>query len=149
MRLSVFVLVRNESGQILLQKRMNTGYLDGYWDFPSGHVEPEESIHYTAVRELMEEVGIEVTVSHIHLTHIDQYFHDKKYVNFVFNAQSWQGTPKIGEPEKVSELGWFDIDTLPENCVNMIRVVEQTGFSDQLTFSMTTSQSLADMGLPI
>ncbi|MGH7241490.1 MAG: NUDIX domain-containing protein, partial [Candidatus Saccharimonadales bacterium] len=35
---AVFVIIRNDAGEILLQKRQNTSYLDGYWDFPSGHV---------------------------------------------------------------------------------------------------------------
>lgn len=45
-RMAVFVCVRNQKGEILLQQRTNTGYLDGYWDFAaSGHVEYGESVH--------------------------------------------------------------------------------------------------------
>jgi len=54
-RMAVFVILRNEAGEILLEQRANTGYLDGYWDLPSGHVEYAESIHQTAVREVLEE----------------------------------------------------------------------------------------------
>ncbi len=38
-RQAVFVVLRNGNGEVLLQQRANTGYLDGYWDLPSGHVE--------------------------------------------------------------------------------------------------------------
>ena len=42
----------NGEEEILLQKRMNTGYMDGYWDFSaSGHVEDNEPMRIATVRE--------------------------------------------------------------------------------------------------
>ena len=43
-RQAVFVVIRNDNNEILLQQRANTGYLDEYWDLPSGHVEYGESL---------------------------------------------------------------------------------------------------------
>jgi 8-oxo-dGTP diphosphatase len=140
-RLAVFVIARNPNGEILLQQRSGTGYLDGYWDFPSGHVEYGESIQETAVRELVEEVGVEAAVDDLQLVHIDQYLlgnaTNADYVNFTFAVRSWSGVPKICEPEKCSAIGWFKPDALPEKCVNAVRVNEEAGFSGELTYSMT------------
>ena len=152
-RMAVFVILRNEQGEILLQQRANTGYLDGYWDLPSGHVEYGESIQQTAVRELLEEVGVRVHEEDLTLVHIDQYFigraDNRDYVNFTFSASNWQGEPKICEPEKCSAIGWFKPGALPEKCVNVVRVNEAAGFSDHLTFSTTDAESFARlMGAP-
>lgn len=86
---AVFVLLRNDKGEFLLQQRANTGYLDGYYDFAcSGHVEPGELIRDTAVRELQEEVGLTAKPEDLKLVHIDQYFLDRDYINFVSSLAS-------------------------------------------------------------
>ncbi len=145
-RAAVFIILRNKDGQILLQQRANTGYLDGYWDFPSGHLERGESIHEAAVRELAEEVGITISVDELRLVHIDQYLrNDADYINFAFIADHWSGEPKIGEPDKCSAIGWFAGDALPEKCTNNVRVNERTKFSNDLTYSVTTEDTYNEL----
>lgn len=146
---AVFVVLRNEKDEILLQQREGTGYLDGYWDLPSGHLEYGESIKGTGVREVLEEVGVTVEPEDLTLINIDQYFIDKEYINFTFAARDWQGEPRICEPEKCSAIGWFAVNALPEKCVNVVRVNEQDGFSDELTYAITTRESYESlMGEP-
>ena len=134
---AVFVLLRNDKNEILLQQRSGAGYLDGYWDFPSGHVEFGESLRDTASRETKEEVDIDVAPDDLELIHIEQFFVERNYVNYIFEARSWSGTPAICEPEKCSQIKWFAIDTLPSKCVNAVRAAESTGFSPDLTYSIT------------
>lgn len=50
------VLIENEKGQLLLQKRSD----NGQWCVPGGALEPLETYTQAAIRELREEVGIEV-----------------------------------------------------------------------------------------
>ncbi|MGB1592331.1 MAG: NUDIX domain-containing protein, partial [Promethearchaeia archaeon] len=40
-------------GQVLLSRRLNTGFRDGQWGLPAGHVNPGESITAAAVREVV------------------------------------------------------------------------------------------------
>ena len=48
-------------GQVLLQQRQNTGYMDGHWSFSAaGHVERDESVTAAAVREVWEELGVSI-----------------------------------------------------------------------------------------
>lgn len=149
-RQAVFVVLRNDKNEILLQQRSGTGYLDGYWDLPSGHVEQGESLRDTATRELFEEVGVTTRPEDLRLTHLDQYFLDRDYVNYVFSVDEWEGEPKICEPEKCSAIGWFAVNALPEKCVNVVRVAEQAGFTDELTFSVTDEKSFETlMGEPL
>jgi 8-oxo-dGTP diphosphatase len=139
-RLAVFVIIRNQAGEILLHQRANTDYLDGYWDLPSGHVERDEPLLDAAVRELAEEVGVVVAKDALTLVNIDQCFMretNPDYVNFTFAASRWDGEPHICEPEKCSAIGWFAPDALPEKCVNVVRVNERAGFGDELTYSVT------------
>jgi mutator protein MutT len=149
-RTAVFMVVVNDDNKILLQQRAGTGYLDGYWDFPSGHVEPDEALRDAASRELLEEVGLTTAAEDLNLIHIDQYFLDRNYINFTFKAKKWQGTPAIGEPDKVSAIDWFALDELPTQCVNVVRATVQAGLSDELTYSVTDKESYVTlMGEPL
>ena len=52
----VHVLCRRE-GRVLLMRRAGTGFFDGLFSLPGGHVEPGESERAAARRELREETG--------------------------------------------------------------------------------------------
>lgn len=138
LRLAVLVIIHNEQGEILLHQRAGTNYMDGYYDFPSGHVEDKESIKAAAVRELAEETGIVVQEKDLRLVHINQNFLDNPYVNFTFVADKWEGEPSICEPEKCSDIGFFAPDNLPAKCTLNVRLNEQAGFSDDITYSLVT-----------
>lgn len=107
--------------EILLQKRKNTGYMDGYWDFSaSGHVEDNESMKMTAIREAKEEIGIDVKIEDVQfmtLTHEKTPTTDVIYYNGHFKTTKWKNEPKVGEIEKCEEIKWFAIDDLPENMI--------------------------------
>jgi mutator protein MutT len=137
-RSAIFVIVRNEQGEMLLQRRAGTNYLDGYFDFPSGHVEDKESIRAAAARELVEETGVIVREEDLRLVHINQNFLDAPYVNFTFVADTWSGEPSIREPNKCDDMGFFAPNALPEKCTLNVRVNEQAGFADDVTYSLVT-----------
>src|SRR6266481_9062577 len=50
------------SGNVLICQRRPDAPLGGYWEFPGGKHEPPESLEQTLVRELREELAIEVRV---------------------------------------------------------------------------------------
>ena len=142
-RVAVFVVLQNAQGEVLLQQRGPNGYLGGYWDFPSGHGEFGEDVRTTAIRELNEEVGLVGKPEDLRLIHIEQYFIEENYINFVFALDSWSGTPKVCEPDKCSAVGWFAMDALPEKCVNAVRSVERRGLGKELSYSITDRESYA------
>jgi len=145
-RIAVFVIVRNDKGEILLQRRAaGAKYLEGYWDFPSGHGEHGESLRDSAIRELKEEVGLDGKPEDLRLVHIEQYFVEVNYINFIFALDQWSGTPKVCEPDKCSAIAWFAPEALPEQCVNAVRAAETAAFSDDLTYSITDKESYAKL----
>jgi len=129
---AVFMIVRDETGRVLLHRRANTGFMDGYYDFPSGHVELGESFAESAVRE---ETGLIATNSDLSLRHVNQNYFDQPYINIIFDVNAWQGTPIIMEPGKCDDMQFFALDALPEKCTLGVRDVERAGFSGSPTIS--------------
>lgn len=54
-----------EGGKVLLTQRPPGTHLENLWEFPGGKVDPGESPQDALVRELREELGIEVTVGYV------------------------------------------------------------------------------------
>ena len=58
-------LLLEEDNNILLMKRKNTGYEDGKYCLPGGHVEAHEEIRKALIREIKEEIGIDVDIQNL------------------------------------------------------------------------------------
>ncbi len=110
-----------DAGQVLLQLRAGTGYMDGFWAAAvAGHVERGESVYDAAAREAAEEVGIaDVAVTPWCAMQRRTPSGDPldERVDYFFTATSWSGEPRILEPEKCADLRWFPLDALPEPVV--------------------------------
>ena len=108
--------------KILLARRYNTGFHDGDYSFPAGHLDENETMVQAITREAKEEIGITLNPQDLKLVHV---MHRKepteKRVNFFFVADNWEGEAKIMEPHKCDDLNWFDIDNLPRNVIPYIR----------------------------
>lgn len=75
----------------------------------------------TAVREAEEELGITLegdSLGFVALVHKREKDIDLTYVNAYFECNEFEGEPKICEPFKCSEIGWFDIDYLPDDLID-------------------------------
>lgn len=57
-RVGVGVIVRSDSGRILLEKRSDCGW----WGLPGGRIEPGESVEQAAIRKVKEETGLDVEI---------------------------------------------------------------------------------------
>jgi 8-oxo-dGTP diphosphatase len=52
-------------GNILITQRPSTAHLGGLWEFPGGKREPGETFEQCLVREIREELGIEISVGEL------------------------------------------------------------------------------------
>ena len=50
--------------KLLICRRRSTGHLAGYWEFPGGKCEAGESARNCLARELREELGVTVAITH-------------------------------------------------------------------------------------
>lgn len=121
-------LVLQRGDQILLSQRHNTGYEDGNYSLPSGHIEATETALSAVLRESREEIGLDLTMSDIHPVHVvhrfqisSQHSEPDYRVDWFFQATAWTGEPYNGEPEKCRELRWADPTDLPPNTIPYIR----------------------------
>lgn len=119
------MIIQNNRNQVFLLRRSNTGWRDGWWTVPAGHVEKDESPTHAAIRELEEEAGVSVTPGD--LTSPLTYFYpadDRQHerVSVFFSVTSYKGKPTNAEPHKADRGEWFDIDSLPDNIVPMLKV---------------------------
>ena len=63
MEVAAAVMLRAASREFLLAQRPEGKVYAGYWEFPGGKVEPGERPEAALIRELREELGIEVSES--------------------------------------------------------------------------------------
>ena len=114
------VLMKND--KILLSRRYNTGYFDGYYSFPAGHLDGNETLKQAMVREIKEEIGIDLDPVDLELVHtMNRNILNNERVDFFFTAKQWQGEPKIMEPNKYDDLSWFETDNLPQDIIPYIK----------------------------
>ena len=115
---NVLVLRHN---QILLARRYQTGYMDGHYSIIGGHLEPGESLRQAAMRELQEEVGLNVSEQNLTFVHLMHHLNDSPRLQVFFLLNLGADEPKIMEPESCDDLRWFDLQALPDNLVPYVR----------------------------
>lgn len=129
---AVFLMV-TDGRRVLLQKRRNTGFLDGYYDMTaSGHIEEGESATKAMIREASEECGLTLQPSDFRfftVIHGNMYGDVYYYFYFVHMLQEGEEI-RIREEEKIEELRWFSVDELPDRMLEHDRVAIGNYFSE-------------------
>jgi 8-oxo-dGTP diphosphatase len=88
----------------------------GFWSLPGGRVEFMERVEDAVVRELKEELGIEVEIESLlcvtnHIVQAD----NAHWVSPAYLVRLMSGIPQNLEPEKTAAIEWFPLSQLPEN----------------------------------
>lgn len=94
-------VVQRPDGEFLLAERPAGKPYAGWWEFPGGKVEAGETPYHALVRELHEELGIEVDLAHPWLTRVYTYPHATVRLHF-FRVLSWHGEPHGKESQRLS-----------------------------------------------
>ncbi len=115
-------LVLRRDDRVLLLRRLNTGYEDGKWSLPAGHLDGGETVRTAAAREASEELGVRVAPEGIRFAHVmHRRKEDGERIDFFVVAESWDGEVRNAEPEKCSHLSWVDPDDLPAELIPYVR----------------------------
>lgn len=111
------LLLRDEQRRVLLGRRQNTGFADGAWHLPAGHLEEGESVTAGMAREAVEELGIEVRRGDLALVHTMHHFTDSGRIALFFEASAWRGEVTNREPDKCAGWSWWSVDALPAQMI--------------------------------
>lgn len=110
--------------RVLLGRRANTGWRDGDLCPPGGHVEAGETPIVAALRELQEEVGVEVDPNDLEFLCVAaRNTGPREYVAYEFLIRDKTYKFINAEPHKCSELVWVEINNLPEETIDDFREV--------------------------
>ena len=105
-------VITDDQGKILIDRRKQEGLLGGLWEFPGGKIEPGESFEDCVVREIKEELGIDIAVQDRLITIDHAYTHFKVTLN-VFNCTHLSGEPQPIECDEIKWVTLGEIDDYP------------------------------------
>jgi 8-oxo-dGTP diphosphatase len=116
-------LILREGPRLLMGVRKNTGFCDGMYHLPAGHLEDEETISAGTIREAKEELGIDIHPEDLGLVHT---MHQRSgRLSLFFEVEKWSGKITNAEPHKCELLDWLLPDRLPEYVVPYARAALQ------------------------
>ena len=107
---------------VLLIRRANEPF-KGCWAFPGGFIEPDESAEEAAVRELMEETGLEISG----FRQLKAYSSPKRdprerIITIAFIAYAEHMQVKGGDD--AAEARWFNVESLPPLAFDHQKILE-------------------------
>ena len=127
-------LIRHE-GKLLITKRPKGSHLAGFWEFPGGKQEGDETLEACLRREVREELGIEIKVQG-HLLSVNHEYQQKIVSLHFFRCRLVDGEP---EPLQCEELRWvypgeLDLYRFPPPDKNIIDLMKNSGGSPSRSF---------------
>ena len=121
----VTAVVLDDQERVLLVRRAD----NGLWTLVTGCLDPGEQPAVGAVREILEETGVEaaverlVNVEALELSSCpngDQVY----WLNLTFRCQAVRGEARVNDDESTA-VGWFQLDSLPTLPERQMRYVDQ------------------------
>jgi mutator protein MutT len=119
----VGAVIVDEQGRLFLARRGPKAKNErGLWEFPGGSVEFGERLADALVREMREEYGITIEVGEL-LDVADHILPEEgqHWVSPSYICRIIFGEPRILEPEKCSEIGWFEPSSVPPDLTIITR----------------------------
>lgn len=122
----VAVFIINNNKQVLLQKRSaNKRFNPNKWSLCAGHVDANEGLENAALRELKEEVGLEIPLEKLHPIAEREFTlgDSNSHITYFFYTKSNKDEDDfIIQKEELSEVKWFYLDEV----INMIKEEDKT-----------------------
>lgn len=101
-------VVVDQQNKVCISRRHQSSHQGGLWEFPGGKVEPGETINQALVREIREELGLEIHQSR-NLIQIQHEYTDRRVCLHVCRVISYSGKASSVEGQPVR---WVPIEQL-------------------------------------
>lgn len=121
------VVLVDADGRVLLAQRPEGKTMAGLWEFPGGKVDPGETPEAALIRELAEELGIDVTASCLApFTFASHAYPDFHLLMPLYVCRKWSGIPTPREGQRLSwvrlaRLGDYPMPPADKPLVAMLR----------------------------
>ena len=103
-KIVVSIALVNGFDKILLAKRPSHKHLAGFWEFPGGKVETGESPESALIREIKEEINIDINNKCIAPLSFSEFdYKEFQLLLLLYVCRRWEGEPKSMEN---NELKW-------------------------------------------
>ena len=128
-------VIFDAQGRVLLQKRAD----NGFWGLPGGVIDIGETVEEGAIREVLEETGLQVTLDRLVGIYSDPKAHCVMVypgdvivqgVTIAFECRVQAGELKISEES--TDIGYFPVDALPEDTLISHHIRIQDALANQI-----------------
>ena len=124
LKIVVSIALINEVDEILLSKRQKNKHLGGYWEFPGGKIEKNEAPEQALVREIKEELNIDINNKCIAPLSFSEFdYKEFQLLLLLYVCRRWEGKPMSMEN---NELKWVK--------PNMLRKYKMPPADDSLIY---------------
>ncbi|MBX9622166.1 MAG: GNAT family N-acetyltransferase [Alphaproteobacteria bacterium] len=110
----VAAVLINENGEMLISERPQGKALPGVWELPGGKMEPGETPEVSLIRELQEELGIQVREEDLEPLTFASYRYDTFHMIMpLYLCHKWESTPRGAEGQRLAWVNYADLASIP------------------------------------
>lgn len=109
------VALVDADGRVFVQQRPEGKPWAGWWEFPGGKIKDAETPEAAVVRELAEELGLDITESCLApFTFTSYAYDDFRLLMLLYLCRVWRGTPQPREGQTLRWIRPLDLGRLPQ-----------------------------------
>ena len=126
LQLVVSIALIDNQDQILISKRPPKKHLSGFWEFPGGKVEKNETPENAIIREVKEELNVDINNKCIAPLSFSEFDYEEfQLLLLLYVCRRWEGEPKSMEK---NEIKWVK--------ANMLRQFKMPPADDTLIYRL-------------
>lgn len=119
MQILVDAAIFNKKGKVLLIQQTKKGRQPLRWGLPGGHVEENESPEQATIREVKEEVGLDIQLTNFIHAEILEVYDGSEYILITYKAKAKDLNILKIDSREVNDYGWFDLKDIKKGKVKL------------------------------